>query len=30
VVRVPAIFDAVALKRILAVLDVSAGSSKEE
>ena len=30
VIRVPAIFDPVALKRILAVLDVSAGSSWEE
>jgi len=30
VVRVPASFDPVALKRILAVLDVSAGSSEEE
>ena len=30
VIRVPAIFDPVALKRILAVLDVSSGSCAEE
>ena len=30
VIRVPAIFDPVALKRILAVLDISAGPSGEE
>ncbi|MGO8903784.1 MAG: IS66 family insertion sequence element accessory protein TnpA [Isosphaeraceae bacterium] len=30
VIRVPAIFDAVALKRILAVLDISSGSCGEE
>jgi hypothetical protein len=30
VIRVPAIFDAVALQRLLAVLDISAGPCGEE